>query len=43
MNKVSVIVPVYNGERFLPACISSLLSQSHGDLEILLIDEDLGM
>ena len=39
MNKVSVIVPVYNGERFLPACIRSLLSQSHEDLEILLIDD----
>ena len=39
MNKVSLIVPVYNGEAGLKACVESLLAQSHEDLEILLIDD----
>lgn len=40
MNKlISVIVPVYNVERYLPACLNSVLSQSYRDLEIILIDD----
>jgi len=36
---ISVIVPVYNVEAYLPECMDSLLSQSHRELEILLIDD----
>ena len=36
---VSVIVPVYNVEKFLPQCIDSLLAQTHPDLEIILVDD----
>lgn len=36
---VSVIVPVYNGERFVTACIDSIVSQSVQDIEILLVDD----
>lgn len=36
---ISVIVPVYRAERFLPRCIDSLLRQTYRDLEILLIDD----
>lgn len=36
---ISIIVPVYNAERFLAGCIDSLLIQSYFDLEILLIDD----
>lgn len=36
---VSVIVPVYNVERYLSACLDSLLSQSHPWLEIFCIDD----
>lgn len=36
---VSVIVPVYNVECFLPHCIASLKSQTYQSLEILLIDD----
>jgi len=37
--KVSVIVPVYKVERFLAACLDSLMAQSMQDIEILLIDD----
>lgn len=36
---VSVIVPVYNAERYLEQCICSLLMQTVGDIEILLIND----
>lgn len=41
MNKpcVSVIIPVYNVEQFLPNCIESVLNQSFIDFEMLLIDD----
>lgn len=37
--KVSVIVPIYNSEAYLPRCIESIQKQSYPDLEILLIDD----
>lgn len=39
MNKVSVIVPVYNTEQYLKECVDSLLKQTLTDLEIILIDD----
>ena len=36
---ISVIVPVYNVEEYLPACIDSLLHQGEVHLEIILIDD----
>ena len=39
MNLLSVIVPVYNVEAFLPKCLNSLLNQTYKDLEIILIDD----
>lgn len=36
---ISVIVPVYNVEEYLPTCIESILNQTYEDLEILLIDD----
>lgn len=36
---ISVIVPVYNAEEFLPLCINSILSQTFTDFELLLIDD----
>ncbi len=36
---VSVIVPVYNAEAFLARCVDSILAQSYGKLELLLIDD----
>lgn len=36
---VSVIVPVYNTEEYLPQCLNSLLGQTLEQIEILLIDD----
>ena len=36
---ISVIVPVYNSEKFLESCINSILAQSHNHLEILCIND----
>ena len=37
--KVSIIVPIYNKERYLRKCIESLLSQSYDDIEVLLVND----
>lgn len=36
---ISVIVPVYNAERYLADCLESLIRQTHRELEILVIDD----
>lgn len=36
---VSIVVPVYNVEVYLAECVESLLSQTYGNLEILLVDD----
>lgn len=36
---VSIIIPVYNTEKFLERCIESVASQTYKDLEILIIDD----
>ena len=33
------MVPVYNVERFLPACMDSLLEQSHRNLDVVVVDD----
>ncbi len=37
--KVSVIVPVYNAEKYLERCVESLRNQSLEDIEIILVDD----
>ncbi|MDR3126033.1 MAG: glycosyltransferase [Rickettsiales bacterium] len=37
--KISVIIPVYNAAEYLGRCIDSVLSQTHGDLEIIAVDD----
>ena len=36
---VSVVLPVYNGGKFLARAVESILSQDHSNLELLLIDD----
>lgn len=38
-DRISVIVPVYNVEAYLPQCLDSITAQDHKDLEIILIDD----
>jgi glycosyltransferase involved in cell wall biosynthesis len=37
--KVSVILPVYNVERYIKKCIQSVLDQSYSNFELLIIDD----
>lgn len=37
--KLSVIVPAYNIEKFLPQCIDSILNQSMKEIELILVDD----
>lgn len=39
MPKISVIVPVYKVDKYLPQCIESILNQTFTDFELLLIDD----
>lgn len=36
---ISVIIPVYNSEKFLEKCVNSVLNQSHKELDIILVDD----
>lgn len=36
---ISVIVPIYNIENYLPACLDSIISQTYHNLEIILVDD----
>lgn len=38
-NPLSVIVPVYNGEKYLPRCLDSIISQTMRDMEIICVDD----
>lgn len=37
--KVSIIVPVYNSAPYLPACLDSILNQSHQHLQVILVND----
>ena len=39
MPKVSVIIPVYNVEKYLRECLNSVINQTLKDIEIILVDD----
>ena len=39
MKKVSIIVPVYNGQDFINRCLNSLINQTYSNVEIIVIND----
>lgn len=39
MSKISIIIPIYNVEKYLPQCLESVINQTYQNLEIILIND----
>lgn len=39
MDKISIIIPVYNVEKYIEECLESIVNQTYKNLEIILIDD----
>ncbi len=37
--EISIIIPVYNVEKYLARCLDSVLGQSFGDFEVILLND----
>ena len=38
--KVSIVVPIYNVEKYLDRCLNSIVNQTYSNLEIILVDDE---
>lgn len=38
-SQVSIIIPVYNGERYLEECLSSIEHQTHPDMQVIIVND----
>ena len=36
---VSILIPVYNVEHYLPQCLQSVVSQSYRNIEVIIVDD----
>ena len=36
---ISIIVPIYNVEKYLSQCVNSIINQTYKKLEIILVDD----
>ena len=39
MKKLSILIPAYNSERWLPRCLTSILSQIKDEVEVIIVDD----
>ncbi|HDI6307331.1 TPA: glycosyltransferase, partial [Escherichia coli] len=39
MNKVSILMPVYNVEKYIRAAIASILNQTYPNIELVIVDD----
>lgn len=40
MKKVSIVIPVYNVEKYIRECLDSIINQTYKNLEIILVDDE---
>lgn len=38
-NMISIIIPIYNGEKYMRKCLNSITNQKYNDFEVLMIDD----
>lgn len=39
MEKVSIVIPVYNVEKYIPKCLDSILAQTYPEFEVICVDD----